>query len=182
MLEENDQARLLALLDDSEASSIRGRAILRVLISTGLRASELINLKETDINLNTGRLWVRQGKGAKDRAVKFNHTCRLALEAWLAVKPRASSPLLFTSLDGRRALCSRWLRRWVANLGKKLGLFFALHPHTLRHCYACRLLKKTNNLFWVSQALGHNSVATTQIYLHLHQPDLDEAMQNLDIP
>ena len=182
MLEENDQARLLALLDDSDSSGVRGRAILRVFISTGIRASELINLKETDINFTTKRLWVRQGKNSKDRALSFNNTCRQAVEAWLSVKPVPSSPLLFTSLDGRKALCSRWLRRWMARLGEKLGLSFALHPHTLRHCWACRVLKSTNNLFLVCQGLGHDDIGTTQIYLHLHQPDLDAAMQNLDIP
>lgn len=182
VLEENEQARLLALASNQEPSGIRGQAILRLFISTGLRASELINLKETDVNFTTKRLWVRQGKGGKDRALSFNNSCRLALEAWLVIKPVPSSPTLFTSLDGSRPLCSRWLRRWMARLGEKLGLSFPLHPHTLRHCWACRMLKQTNNLFMVSQGLGHADLGTTQVYLHLHQPDLDAAMQNLDIP
>ena len=84
-LDPDRQARLLAQFDDDLPSSVRGRAILRVFLDTGLRAAELINLRHRDVDLATGRLWVRLGKGQKDRGLWFNGNPRQALEAWLAI-------------------------------------------------------------------------------------------------
>jgi site-specific recombinase XerD len=184
VLTEQEQARLLAQFDDESSSSIRGRAIIRVLLDTGLRAAELINLRHRDLDLTTGRLWVRLGKNSKDRGLWFNGRTREALEAWFAVKPCSSSnhlpsSTLFTSLDGRKPLCGRVLRRWVEKLGKQAGIEKRVHLHLLRHCFACRLLSQTKNLFLVSKALGHASVATTQIYLHLVDGELETAMKEL---
>jgi site-specific recombinase XerD len=185
VLTESEQSRLLAQFNDESSSSIRGRAIIRVFLDTGLRAAELINLRLRDLDLATGRLWVRQGKGRKDRGLWFNGQTREALEAWFAIKPSSSSKLepstapVFTSLDGRKPLCGRVLRRWVEKLGKQAGIEKRVHLHLLRHCFACRLLRKTKNLFMVSKALGHASVATTQIYLHLVDSELESAMKGL---
>ena len=181
VLTADEQARLLAQVDDLSSSSIRGRAIIRVFLDCGLRAAELINLRHRDVDLVTGRLWVRQGKGSKDRGLWFNGNTRAALEAWLdsSSKPRSSSDHVFTSLDGRRPLCGRWLRRYVARLGEQAGIEKHVHLHLLRHCFACRLLSQTKNLFLVSKALGHASVATTQIYLHLVDSELESAMKGL---
>ena len=184
VLTDSEQARLLAQVDDLSSSSIRGRAIIRVFLDCGLRAAELINLRHRDVDLATGRLWVRQGKNSKDRGLWFNGNTRKALEAWWAIKPGSSSKLepssfLFTSLDGRQKLCGRWLRRYVARLGEQAGLEKHVHLHLLRHCFACRLLSQTKNLFLVSKALGHASVATTQIYLHLVDSELESAMKGL---
>ena len=184
VLTDSEQARLLAQVDDLSSSSIRGRAILRVFLDCGLRATELINLRHRDVDLTTGRLWVRQGKNSKDRGLWFNGNTRKALEAWLAIKPSSSSihlpsSFLFTSFDGRRPLCGRWLRRYVARLGEQAGIEKHVHLHLLRHCFACRLLSQTKNLFLVSKALGHASVATTQIYLHLVDSELESAMKGL---
>lgn len=180
----DERARLLAQFDSPSSSSIRGRAIIRVFLDCGLRAAELINLRHRDVDLATGRLWVRQGKGSKDRGLWFNGGTRAALEAWLAVKPSSSSihppsSTLFTSLDGRRPLCGRWLRRFVTRLGVQAGIEKHVHLHLLRHCFACRLLSESKNLFLVSKALGHASVATTQIYLHLVDSELESAMKGL---
>ena len=181
VLTDSEQARLLAQVDDLSSSSIRGRAILRVFLDCGLRAAELINLRHRDVDLATGRLWVRQGKGSKDRGLWFNGNTRAALEVWLnsSSKPRSSSDHVFTSLDGRRPLCGRWLRRFVTRLGEQAGIEKHVHLHLLRHCFACRLLSQTKNLFLVSKALGHASVATTQIYLHLVDSELESAMKGL---
>ena len=187
VLTEPEQARLLTQVADESSSSLRGRAILRVFLDCGLRAAELIDLKHRDVDLATGRLWVRQGKNSKDRGLWFNGQTREALEAWLAVKPSSSSihlpsSTLFSSLDGRRPLCGRVLRRWVERLGEKAGIEKQVHPHMLRHCFACRLLSQTKNLFMVSKALGHASVATTQTYLHLVDSELESAMKELGGP
>ena len=185
MLTEQEQARLVAQIDLADPWGPRNLAIIRVLLDTGLRASELINLRHRDIDLATGRLWVRQGKGRKDRGLWFNGRTRAALLAWFEVKPHSSSVQpsssihVFTSLDGQRPLCGRWLRDFVARLGQKAGIDKHVHLHMLRHCFACRLLRQEKNLFMVSKALGHVSLATTEIYLHLEDSDLEAAMKRL---
>ena len=181
VLSADEQSRLLAQLADDSPSSVRNRAIVRVFLDTGLRASELINLRLRDLDLATGRLWVRQGKGRKDRGLWFNGQTREALQAWLDSSSLQRGPYdyVFTSLDGRNPLCGRVLRRWVEKLGKQAGIEKRVHLHLLRHCFACRLLRQTKNLFLVSKALGHASVATTQIYLHLEDEELETAMKGL---
>lgn len=181
ILSPDEQARLLAQFDDESPSSVRNRAIIRVFLDTGLRAAELINLRLRDLDLPTGRLWVRQGKGRKDRGLWFNGGTRGALEAWLdsSSKQKAPADHVFTSLDGQKPLCGRWLRKFVSRLGEEAGIEKRVHLHLLRHCFACNLLRKTKNLFLVSKALGHASVATTQIYLHLEDEELETAMKGL---
>ena len=184
VLTDSEQARLLAQVDDLSSSSIRGRAIIRVFLDCGLRAAELINLRHRDVDLATGRLWVRQGKNSKDRGLWFNGNTRKALEAWWAIKPLTSSihlpsSFLFTSFDGRRPLCGRWLRRYVARLGEQAGIEKRCHPHIFRHCFACKLLRQEKNLFTVMKALGHANLATTQIYLSLEDSELEAAMKRL---
>src|SRR5208337_1047555 len=174
----DDQARLLAQLDLSDSSGIRARAILRLLLDTGLRASELINLQVRDLDFSSGRLWVRQGKGRKDRGLFFNGQCGEVMQAWLAVRLSSGSAHLFTSLDGRKPICGRWLRRFVKQLGEKIGAPW-LHVHSLRHCFGSDLLAKTRNLVLVQQAMGHASIQTTTIYTHISQPELEAALKNL---
>ena len=157
-----------------------GKVAGRVNIEAGA-AEPFINLRLRDLDLATGRLWVRQGKGRKDRGLWFNGQTREALQAWLDSSSMQRGPYdyVFTSLDGRQPLCGRVLRRWIEKLGKQAGVEKRVHLHMLRHTFACKLLRKTKNLFLVSKALGHASVATTQIYLHLEDEELETAMKGL---
>ncbi len=182
ILTEDEQSRLLAVLNGDDPSSTRGRAIVRLLLDTGLRAAEVINLRHRDLDLATGRLWVRQGKGRKDRGLWFNGTSRAALQAWLEVKPSGTSSgsrPVFTSLDGQKPLCGRWLRKLIPRLAAQAGIDKRIHVHTLRHSFACNFLRQEKNLFLVSKALGHANLSTTQIYLHLEDNELEVAMKRL---
>lgn len=176
VLTPDEQSQLLA-----QTSGIREQAILRLFLDTGLRASELVNLRNRDVDLLTGRLWVRQGKGGKDRGLWFNGRTRAALEAWQAISSGTLVPsgALFTSLDGQKPLCGRWLRKLIPRLAEKAGIEKRIHPHTLRHTFATNLLRQEKNLFLVSKALGHANLSTTQIYLHLEDSELEAAMKRL---
>jgi site-specific recombinase XerD len=181
VLSEEEQARLLA-----QTSGIREQAILRLFLDTGLRAAELINLRHRDIDLVTGRLWVRLGKYQKDRGLWFNGASRAALQAWLEVKPSGNSSgthlpsgTVFTSLDGQKPLCGRWLRKLVARLGEKAGIEKRCHPHIFRHTFGTNLLQYTKNIYLVSKALGHANLSTTMIYLHLVDGELEAAMKGM---
>jgi integrase/recombinase XerD len=177
----DEQDRILSLFADDSPVSIRNRAIVRLFLDTGLRTSELIDLKHRDVDLTTGRLWVRQGKNSKDRGLFFNGSSNTALKAWLTVKPGEHKPSdnLFTSLDGRKPLCGRYIRRMVAQIGEKAGVEKRCHPHIFRHSFGTRLLRQEKNLFLLSKALGHANLSSTQIYLHLEDSELETAMKRL---
>ena len=185
----SEQARVLGELGDSPTSPrhIRNLAMVRLLLDTGLRASEIINLRHRDLDLATGRLWVRQGKGKKDRGLWFNGSSRGVLLSWLDLKATLpcganfiQAGYFFTDLiTGKKPICGRWMRKMVARLAEKVGLDKRGHPHLFRHSFATDLLRDTKNLFLVSKALGHSDISTTQIYLHLADPELEDAMKNL---
>lgn len=182
VLSADEQSRLLAQLNDESPSSVRGRAILRVFLNTGIRCSELINLKVHDIDWLTGDFMVRQGKGGKDRSLTLNDDDLALLKSYLNTSStRASSGNrpVFTTLDGKAPLCGRWLRHWVKRLGEKAGIAKNLHPHLFRHTLACDLLRATNSLKVVQDTLGHENIATTTIYARLVNGEVKQALKNL---
>ena len=183
VLTADEQSRLLATIPDSlDSSSVRARAILRVFLNTGLRAGELINLKINDVDWQTGDFMVRQGKGGKDRALTFSDEDLALLKSYLD----SSSPQIigknlpiFRSLDGKKPLCGRWLRRWVARLGKQAGINKRVHCHGFRHTLACDLLRATNSLKVVQDTLGHENISTTTVYARLVNGEVKNALKNL---
>lgn len=187
VLDQREQKMILSQLEPAISPRlIRNRALIQLLLDTGLRAAEIINLRHRDLDLATGRLWVRNGKGRKDRGLWFNGSSRGALLAWLDLKARVScganfppAGYFFTDLTGKKPICGRWLRKLITRLADQAGIAKRIHPHTLRHSFATDLLRDTKNLFLVSKALGHSNISTTQIYLHLADPELEAAMKNL---
>ena len=182
-LDEQEQEQLLACCPETTPSSIRNRALLVVMLHAGLRASEVASLRLKDLEEN-GRLWVREGKGKKDRCLWVNEDDMALLKRWLATKPLASSihqpsSFLFTSLDGRRPLCKRWMRKMVVRMAQQAGITKAIHVHSLRHSFGTRLLKSSKNLFVVSRALGHANLSSPQVYLHLQDGELEEALREM---
>jgi site-specific recombinase XerD len=187
VLRADELARILGELEAIDSPrGVRNLAMVRLLLDTGLRAAELFNLRHRDLDLATGRLWVREGKGKKDRGLWFNGSSRGALQSWLDLKATlpcggnfSPAAYFFTDLTGKKPICGRWLRKLVARLADQAGIAKRIHPHTLRHSFATDLLRDTKNLFLVSKALGHSNISTTQIYLHLADPELEDAMKNL---
>lgn len=175
----NDQrTRLLAAPNPRYASGRRNRAMLALMLDTGLRAGELVALRCADVDLQTGDLWVRQGKGSKDRRLAMGvRTVRL-LEAWL--EGRDSGNVFLSRTD--RPLSTAYLRQMCARYGERIGLPFRLHPHTLRHTFASDLYRYTGNLVVVQHALGHESAQTTLIYTHLVDGETEEAMRKFREP
>jgi site-specific recombinase XerD len=184
----DEQARMLGGLESADSPRhIRNLALVRLLLDTGLRASEAINLRHRDLDMDTGRLFVHQGKGRKDRVLWFNGTSRGAINAWLDLKATilacgvnfSPTGYFFTDLTGMKKICGRWLRKLIGRLADQAGIAKRIHPHTLRHSFATNLLRQEKNLFLVSKALGHSNLSTTQIYLHLEDHELEAAMKRL---
>lgn len=142
----------------------RDRAILELMYSAGLRAAEVVSLRLTDLDFHhrTARVI---GKGSKERVVLFGETARRMMEDYIRTE-RSSTPesiTLFTNPSGR-ALTTRTVQNIVKRWAAGAGLPPTVSPHTLRHSFATHLLDGGADLKSVQQLLGHESLATTQIY------------------
>mgnify|MGYP001287835428 CR=1 FL=1 len=173
-----EQARMLSQMEPADTpSKLRNLAMLRVLLNCGLRSAELCTLKTKNIDFKTGMMKVL-GKGNRERVLWVGVDDLLLLKNWLEKRP-CNSPLVFTSLDGEKPICSRWLRKLLPRLAERAGIDKRVHIHTCRHSFASDLLRQTKNLVLVQRALGHSNIATTTIYTHISDPELETAMKNL---
>jgi len=169
--------QLLAAPEERTPRGLRDAAMLEVLYATGLRVSELVNLKVSDVQLEAGYLRCL-GKGSKERVVPLGRKATAALEAYLRrgrpalVKPR-SSPHLFLTRLGRK-MTRHNFRRLLGERGRAAGIRTHLSPHTLRHSFATHLLERGADLRAVQLLLGHADISTTQIYTHVAQERLKQ--------
>jgi len=166
-------------LIDQEAptkSPLRDRALLELMYGAGLRASETVGVDLQDLNLRDNSLRVR-GKGNKERIALFGKACQEALEAYVReerIEPVKDRPL-FTNPHGGR-LTTRTVQNVVKRWARQVGLPPDVSPHTLRHSFATHLLDGGADLKTVQQLLGHESLATTQIYTHVSIERLKETV------
>jgi integrase/recombinase XerC len=151
----------------------RDQALLELAYSSGLRVSELVGLNPEDVNFKAREVWVRSGKGGKDRFVPVGIPALKALEEYARARPlydgppgAAPSPALFRGARGRR-LQPREARRVLARRLKETGLSPRYSPHSLRHAFATHLLANGADLKSIKDMLGHVSLNATQRYLHL---------------
>lgn len=156
----------------------RNETIIRLFLDTGLRLSELINLNLGDVDLVQGIAIVRQGKGAKDRHVPLGAKMCLRLHRYIrdSHQPLPGERALFVTRFGSR-FSTDGLRRLFRTLDARLP--YHLHPHMLRHTFATEYLRAGGNLEYLRRIMGHASIETTQIYLHVVDGDLTEAHKSL---
>ena len=186
IIEYSDLERLLAAPKDLDLRSLRDKAILEMLFSTGLRISELCALNR-NFDLKRGELSVR-GKGGKLRVVFLSKRAKIAIKNYLEKRGDAEEAL-FISLTkvkplptGRQAkiigrILPRTIQRIVDFYSRKAGIPQKVHPHTIRHLFATDLLIGGADLRSVQELLGHANVSTTQIYTHLTNKNLREIHQ-----
>jgi site-specific recombinase XerD len=156
---------------------LRDKAILELLFSTGLRVSELCNLKRGDINLKRDEFTVR-GKGSKLRVVFLSDDARKWLAKYLEARTDIA-PHLFVRHDRAAAgdpgsLTPRSVQRLVDHYSRAAGITQNITPHTMRHSYATDLLRNGADIRSVQSMLGHSSITTTQIYTHITNQQLRE--------
>lgn len=161
---------MLGAVDLSTFEGIRNRAIMETLYGCGLRVSELTNLEISKIFFEEQYLTVL-GKGSKERIVPMSQVAVDAIREYLevrsGVKIRAGEEnMLFVSRRGGR-LTRMMIYYIVTGLAEAAGVTKSISPHTLRHSFATHLLEGGANLRAIQQMLGHESIATTEIYLHL---------------
>ncbi|HWD41731.1 MAG TPA: tyrosine recombinase XerC [Fimbriimonas sp.] len=155
---------------------LRDRAILELMYSAGLRVSEVVGLDTPNLNLSEQNALVL-GKGNKERIALFGDTCSSALKDYFSaerVQP-IDSKAVFTNPKGGR-LTTRSVQTLVKKWAKRVGLPPEVSPHTLRHTFATHLLDGGADLKTVQQLLGHESLATTQVYTHVSIERLKDAV------
>lgn len=167
-LTQAEAARFVAVPGD-DARSVRDRALLELLYSSGLRVSELVALNIGDVDLAAGLVTVYHGKGDKTRIVPVGQAAREALSRWLAVRAPAQMALFLNTRGGR--LSARAVETLVQARGRELGLG-RVTPHVLRHSCATHLLESGLDLRFIQELLGHSNVATTAIYAHVDRAHL----------
>ncbi len=143
----------------------RNHAIFATFIFAGLRKQELLNLKYTDIDLDNLTLFVRQGKGAKDRIVPISYTLAQSLKKYVEERKRLNkvNPEFFSSLRRDTGFTANGLKRLVAQMRQASGTAFSVHK--LRHTFATLMLEGGCDIYSLSKMMGHSDIKTTTIYL-----------------
>ena len=190
VLEVDQVERLLAVVDDdlaaareplAEAIALRDRALVETAYAAGLRISELAAARAEDLDLRRGEIRVI-GKGRKERIGLLGRPARHAIEAYLAdgrpalsLPGRPSAAIFLNHRGGDLGV--RGIRLRLERLRSRAGLPLGVSPHTLRHSFATHLLEGGADLRVVQELLGHESLATTQVYTHVSPARLRAAYQ-----
>ncbi len=157
--------RQLALLQEHVRHEVRERAIIDMLYATGVRISELLNIKLEDIKWDTRQVWIRKGKGNKERFVLFTHECAERLRAYLDTRGDETD-YLFSNGRGTK-LSQVTVRFKFQEYSTALG--FKVTPHTMRHTFATHLAEKGMPQSYIQELLGHININSTRIYTRLIQ-------------
>lgn len=181
VLTEEEQAALLDRFNTRYWTPHRNRTMCLAMLDAGLRVGEMVALKLEHVDLATRRITVREGKGAKDRRVPVIDRLAEAVSGWYerrAEEVGEDCPWVFPTRTGNPVHPNN-VRRFVKREARRAGIAEAdrVSPHTLRHTFATDVLNETGNLELVRRLLGHADISTTQMYLHLADSDVEEALQ-----
>jgi len=180
--------KVLAYWNTRYFSQYRNKVLMRLILNTGLRISEVINLKWDHINLTSGKINVIEGKGEKDRVLWMNNDIRESLiryrerqEGVLVGKGYSPCAIkyIFTSFSNKK-LSPGNLRKSFYKCSNE-SIDRQVSPHQYRHTYATRLLSKSKNLRIVQKSLGHSDLSTTQIYTHIVDDEMESTLKNFNI-
>ena len=170
--------KLLDTLDTSTPYNQRNQAMIELMYATGLRVSELVNLKLMDLHL-TNKMISTVGKGSKERLIPVNdYATKILRNYLLEARPKlviASRDEGYVFLNNQGTAISRQsFFLMLKEMAKKAGITKEVSPHTLRHSFATHLLEAGTDLRLIQEMLGHEDISTTQIYTHLSNQKLKE--------
>ena len=154
----------------------RNHAIFSTFIFAGLRRQELLNLKFTDVDIDNLSIFVRQGKGSKDRVVPMSYTLAQSLKKYVDERKRLNKtcPEFFTSLNRNQGFTDTGMKRLVKNIRESSGIKFSVHK--LRHTFATLMLEGGCDIYSLSKMMGHSDIKTTTIYLYASADHLRSQM------
>ena len=157
--------------------TVKSRLIVSLLYSTGLRVSELVNLKISDLNLEDKTGWVRRGKGSKDRLFVMSDSLSRELKEYFESKGKENEFVFSKS----RPLTTRNIQKIIKGARERAGINKKTTPHTLRHSFATHLLEQGIDIRVIQAMLGHSSLSTTQVYTHVSSDQLRKVKNPFDI-
>jgi len=162
-----------SMIDATEHA--KSKLILKMLYSSGLRVSELVNLTPKDLDFNQNIGWVRKGKGSKDRIFKIAESISKKLKRQVEKNP--NNKFVFSE---KEPMSVRNIQFIVKTAAKKAGITKKVSPHTFRHSFATALFDAGENIMIIQQLLGHENLETTKIYTHISQEQLKNVKSPLD--
>ncbi|MDO5088958.1 MAG: tyrosine-type recombinase/integrase [Leptotrichiaceae bacterium] len=180
VLNKDDINRLRNAINTEKITGIRDRLIIELLYSSGIRASELIDLSEHMINIDEREIRVI-GKGNKERITFFSENSKKWLEKYIEEKKRKyfnyTKNTVFTNSRGEK-LTTRSLRRLIVDYAKKAEIHKEVTPHVFRHTFATELLNNGVDIRYLQELLGHSSISKTQVYTHVSKALLKNVYMN----
>ena len=174
-MSEDEVERLLLSPNVELDIETRDKAMIEMLYATGMRISELVNLKITDIDIQRSVLKVL-GKGSKERLIPFGEKASDSLSHYLKKRKKSLAKEVFISNRGKKMTRTGFWQRIKIYLSRE-GLKDSISPHTLRHAFATHLLNRGADLRSVQLLLGHSDLSTTQIYTHIAKQRLGEVLK-----
>lgn len=176
---EEEMEALFNTVSNDAKKGLRDRVVIELLYATGIRVSELVNIKVMDLDMNLPGVKVL-GKGNKERFVPFGEFCRQSIEQYLEkFKPLKgkSHPYLIVNMKGN-PITERGIRYLLNDVVKRTAGVTEIHPHKLRHTFATHLLNQGADLRTVQSLLGHVNLSTTGKYTHVSNQQLRKVYLN----
>lgn len=158
------------MLKKAKERSLKDYLVLALLAYTGMRVSELCNLKVEDVDTIRRVIHIRGGKGQKDRIVIIPKHLAEELERYFVDNNLISGPLFVGK--NSRGISQRTVQRIVKKYAKEAGISKEVTPHTLRHSFATNMLRRGADIRYIQKLLGHSSLSTTEIYTYVSESDL----------
>lgn len=180
-LEEVENLLNCFLVKENDFTTLRNRAMVEIMYSSGLRVSELLSLKLKDINFINGIIRIK-GKGNKERSIPIGEYALDYLKLYLnngknKLRITQNSEYLFINKNGK-PLSRQYFFKLIVSKAKEANIYKSISPHTLRHSFATHLLENGADLRVVQEILGHSNVQTTQIYTHISTKRIISAYDN----
>jgi len=156
--------------------TIKSRLIVSLLYSTGLRVSEIVNLKIEDLNLDDKTGWVRRGKGSKDRLFVMSEDIAKELKEYFNTRGKENTYVF----SKEKPLTTRNIQKIIKGTKQRAKINKKVTPHTLRHSFATHLLEQGVDIRIIQTMLGHSSLSTTQVYTHVSSDQLKKVKNPFD--
>jgi integrase/recombinase XerD len=174
VLSKEEVVVLLNSVNENKIHAIRNRAMFELLYATGMRVSELVNLRFSDLDMKSNFVKVF-GKGSKERLAPFGDIAKRFLKIYFAKRPQPKSPQDYVFLSksgGKLTRVAVW--QHISAAGRKAGIAKEIYPHIFRHSCASHLLEGGADIRFVQEILGHSKISSTQIYTHLDARQIQE--------
>lgn len=160
-----EQLSLLRQPNPRAPTGLRNLCMISLMLKTGIRVSEAVNLRCSDLDWEVGSIRIRESGAARERTLLLDQADLLLLKSWLDIRP-VNSELFFTTLDGS-GLKDRYIREMIKRLARKAGINKDVYPHLLRYTFAVDFIRETRDIKLLQEAMGHREASATQIYTRL---------------